>query len=286
MRDFVFHAPGTLAEALTLLDEHGDDARAIAGGTALVNMMKQSLVDAGHIVSLGRVPGLSDIEVAGGVLRIGALVRMRDVELSPLVRQNVPLLADVYRRVATIRVRNMATVGGGLAHADPAQDPPPGLLVLGATVTLRSSTGDRVLPLADFFRDYYETALRPGEIVASVDVPIPSAASRGVYFKFLPRSAEDYATVGVAALGEVGNGVCSTVRVALAGAGPTAVRAEAVERELLGHAPTAATIARAAEAVADAVDPIDDARGSAAYKREMAVVFTRRALERVLLPQP
>lgn len=283
MRDFAFHAPTTLAEALSLLDEHGDNARVIAGGTALVNMMKQSLVDAEHIISLAKVPGLDGISIDGGVLHIGPLARIRDVETSALVRERVPLVAEVYSRVGTVRVRNMASVGGGLAHADPAQDPPAGLMVLGASVTLRSTAGDRSITLGDFYRDYYETALRPGEIVADLSIPVPPESSRSVYLKYLPRSEEDYATVGVAALGEVVNGRCSLVRVALAGAGPTTVRALSVEQALQGQPATAEAIRAAATAVVDDVDPLDDARGSAEYKRDMAVVFTRRALERVLL---
>lgn len=286
MRSFTFHAPETLAEALNLLDQHGESARVIAGGTALVNMMKQSLVDAEHIVSLGRLGGLDAIELRDGPLHIGPLARIRDVETSALVRERAPLVSDVYSRVGTVRVRNMATVGGGLAHADPAQDPPAGLFVLNASITLRSTGGDRTMPLTDFYRDYYETAMRPDEIVADLAIPIPSPATRGVYLKYLPRSEEDYATVGVAASGAVADGHCQGVRVALAGAGPTTVRATSVEAALEGQPATAEAIRQAAEAVVNDVDPIDDARGSAEYKREMAIVFTRRALERVLLPAP
>jgi carbon-monoxide dehydrogenase medium subunit len=284
VRDFTFHAPESIEEVLALMDLYGEDARVMAGGTALVNLMKQSLVDAAHIISLARLPAMDTIDVADGALHVGPLARMRDVETSPLVRERVPLLADAYSRVGTVRVRNMASVGGGLAHADPAQDPPPALLVLDASVNLSSSNGERTVALTDFFRDYYETAIRPGELLTGVTVPLPSAASRSVYFKYLPRSAEDYATVGVAALGEVQDGVCTTVRVALAGAGPTPVVATGVQRELTGQPATAEAIRRAAEAVVEDVDPLDDARGSADYKRDMAVVWTRRALERVLLP--
>jgi carbon-monoxide dehydrogenase medium subunit len=226
------------------------------------------------------VPGLDGIRLEADGLHIGALTRHRDVETSPLVREQTPLLVDAYRYVATVRIRNVATVGGGLAHGDPAQDPPPAFIALEASVKLASSKGERVLPVNQFFRDYYETAIEPGEILTEVIVPPQTAAARGVYLSFLPRTEDDYATVAVAAVAEREDGQCRKLRVALAAAGPTPVHATAVERELEGKAVTPEAVRRAAEAVAGQVDPLDDFRGSAAYKRDMAVVFTRRALER------
>ena len=282
MRDFFFHTPTTLQEAFALLEEHGENARPIAGGTALIVLMKQSLVGADHLVSLHRVPGLSGIRAEADGLHIGALTRHREVETSSLVKQRWPLLADVYRHVATVRIRNVATVGGGLAHADPAQDPPPGLIVLDARVKLTSRTGERVIPITDLFTDYYETSIRPGELLTEVIVPPVPAGARSVYLKFLPRTADDYATVAVAALAEVQDGTCSRLKVALGAAGPTPVHATAVEQALSGQRISAESVRRAAEAVAGQVDPLDDFRGSSGYKRDMAVVFTRRAVERVL----
>lgn len=283
MRDFYFHTPQTLDEALALLDEHQDDGRPMAGGTALVVMMKQSLLDADHLISLARVPGLSGIRLEPDGLHIGALTHHREVETSPLVREHAPLLAEVYRRVATVRIRNVATVGGGIAHADPAQDPPPGLIALDAQVRLQSKNGERVLPINEMFLDYYETAIEPGELLTEVIVPVTPPDARTTYIKFLPRTADDYATVAVAARAQVQDGKVSNLRLALGAAGPTPVHATAVEQALEGQAPTPEAIRAAAEAVADQVDPLDDFRGSAEYKRDMAVVFTRRALERVLL---
>ncbi len=282
MRDFIFHAPTSLDEALSLLDEHGEDARPIAGGTAMVNLLKQNLVYADHLVGLGKVPGLRGITRSNGDLRIGALTRHREVERSADVADAAPLLQEAYSRVATVRIRNMATVGGGLTHADPAQDPPPALMALGARVVLASLTGTRELPVEDLFVDYYETALEPGELLTEVIVPAQSPDAKGVYLKFLPRTEDDYATVAVAALARVENGACAGVRVALGAVAPTPVRATAVEAALEGQPVTADAIRSAAEAVADQVDPLPDFRGSAEYKRDMAVVFTRRALEQVL----
>ena len=281
MRDFIYHAPTTIAEALSLLDQYGEDARPIAGGTAMVNLMKQNLVLADHLVGLGKLPGLRGITQNNGSLHIGALTKHREVELSPAVQAHSPLLAETYNRVATVRIRNVATVGGGLTHADPAQDPPPSLMVLDAHVVLTSSRGTRQVPVNDLFLDYYESALEPGELLTELVVPQAPQGSRTVYLKYLPRTEDDYATVSVAALARVENGRCQELRVALGAVGPTPVRATAVEAALQGQQVTPEAVRAAAEAVADQVDPLADFRGSAEYKRDMAVVFTRRALEQV-----
>lgn len=285
MRDVSFHTPSSIDEAFALLAKYGDDARPMAGGTALVVLLKQSLLAADQLVSLERIPGLDAIRVEGDTLHIGALARHRDVETSPVVRGFAPFLCDVFQRVATVRIRCMATVGGSLAHADPAQDPPPGLIALDASVRLRSQGGERLVPVAELFSDYYETVIRPGEILTEVLVPRPAPSARFTYVKFLPRTEDDYATIAVAVRAEVEDGVYRNLRVALAAAGPTPIRAAAVEKALAGETISAAAIRDAADTVADEVDPLDDFRGSAAYKREMAVVFTRRALEQVLISQ-
>lgn len=282
MRDFVFHTPTHIEQALELLERYGDMARPFAGGTALVNFLKQGLLTTEHFVSLERLPGLGNIRLEPDGIHIGALARHRDVEISPVVQHHAPLLAEVYGRVATVRIRNMATVGGGLAHADPAQDPPLGLMVLDARVRLVSSRGERTLPVRDLFTDYYETVIQPGELLTEVIVPPQSAAVRGVYLKFLPRTEDDYATVAVAALAESSDGACRQVRIALGAAGPTPIQATRTEQMLTGQRPDSELIERAAEAVAEQVDPLSDFRGPADYKRDMAVVFTRRALQRIL----
>ena len=284
MSDHTFHAPNSLQETLTLLDQHGEDARLLSGGTALVVMMKQSLVMADHLVSLHRVPGLNYIRQEDDGIHIGALTHHRQVETSELVRDRIPLLAEVYSHVATVRIRNQATVGGGLAHGDPSQDPPPGLMVLDAKVRIVSGSGERTVPIADFFYDYYETTIQPGEILTEVIVPEQPEDAKTAYLRYAPRTVDDYPTISVAALGRVKDGVCQDVRVALGAASSTAIRATDVEKALQDHQGTDEAMRRAAEAVAGQVSPMDDFRGSAEYKRDMAVVFTRRALERVLGP--
>ena len=284
MNAFQYHAPGTLDEALSLLDRHGEDATLIAGGTALVLFMKQRLVQPEHLVSLQRVPELGGISLSNGGVRLGAMATHRAVETSPVVASTVPLLAETYGHVATARIRNVATVGGGLVHADPNLDPPPGLIALGARVTLVSSSGERTVPVEELFVDYYETSLMPGEVVTRVDLPRPEPNTGGAFIKFLPRTADDYATVLASAtmtLSEDGT-VCREVRIGLGSVSVTPVRATGAEEVLRGQAPSPELIRRAAEAVEAQIEPMDDFRGSAGYKTRMAVVFTRRVLERAL----
>jgi carbon-monoxide dehydrogenase medium subunit len=200
------------------------------------------------------------------------------------VRRRLPLLAETYHHVATIRVRNMATVGGGLAHADPNQDPPPTLIALGATVKATSANGSRVIPLDDFFADYYETVLNPDEIITELFVPKLPANTGAAYLKFLPRTADDYATVSAAAVLSLDKSkkTISDVRIALGSVGVTPIRATAAEALLRGQPVKPEAFAEAAEKAKEAVDPVSDFRGSAGYKKEMAGVFVRRALEKAL----
>ncbi len=280
MMEFEYHQPATLDEAFSLLDRHGDDARLISGGTALIQFMKQRLAQPAHLVSLARVPGLDYIREEEGQLRIGALTTMRAVETSPLVQERAGLVADTFRHVATVRIRNMATVGGGLAHGDPNQDPPPTLIAFGSSVVLRSSGGERTVPLAGFFLDYYETDVQPGEVLTELRIPIPARNARGAFMKFLPRTADDYATVSVAAVLELGEGgLCQAAHIVLGSAGTTPVVATSTQDALNGRILMDGLVADAAEGVASLVSPLDDFRGSAEYKRDMAVVFTRRTVE-------
>jgi carbon-monoxide dehydrogenase medium subunit len=281
MNAFDYRAPRALDEALAVLSEYGEDARVVAGGTALVTMMRQRLVQPRCLVSLRDVQGLGGIEATNGSLRLGALVTHREVEVSPLVRPRLPVLAETFRRVATVRVRHMATVGGALAHGDPNQDPPVTLLALGARVEIRGARGSRELPLGEFFRDYYETALEPGEVVTAVTVPsaLP-AASGAAFLKFLPRTADDYATVAAAAIVilEPDGERCREARIALGSVGVTPLRVGAAEALLSGQRLGESLLQAAGEAAKGAVDPLSDHRGSAAYKREMTAVMVKRAL--------
>jgi carbon-monoxide dehydrogenase medium subunit len=282
VNSFDYHAPSSLAETFELLARYGEDAHLMAGGTALVLLLQQGLVQPGHVVGLRDVAELQGgaRRLDDGGLQIGALTTHREAERASAVADYCPALADTFSRVATVRIRNQATVGGNLAHADPAQDPPPMLIALVGSAMVASASGSRSIPLDEFFVDYFETALQPGEVLMSVDLPPLAAGTRVTYKKFLPRTQDDYATVSVAAALRVGDdGRCADVRIALGAAATTPVRARQVEDALRGKQLTADAIKEAAALVRDEVDPLDDLRGSAGYKREMARVWTQRALQ-------
>ena len=287
MIDFEYHAPTSLDQVFDLLDKYGDDSRVMAGGTALVIQMKQRLSQPGHVIGMRRVGSLNAIESTPEGLRIGALCTQRQIENSELVGKEVPLVADTFRKVATPRIRNMATIGGGLVNGDPNQDPPPSLIALGASAVMTSKSGDRVVLLEEFFIDYYETDVQPGEILTNVMVPHAPAGSGSVYLKFLPRTADDYGTVNVAAVvSKEQDGMCKDVRIVLGAAGVTTIRAKDAEDALRGKPLTDENIRAAAVLVKDAVDPLEDFRGSADYKTDMAEVFARRAVEQAMAAIP
>jgi carbon-monoxide dehydrogenase medium subunit len=280
MHSFAFHTPDSIDAALALLRQHGDDAKVIAGGTALVIMMKQRLVVPDVLISLHRVRGADRAEVTNGTLRLGSLLTHRAAEVSPTIRSHVPVLADTYRQVATVRIRNMATVGGALAHADPNQDPPVTLLALDAQVRLTSERGQRDVALEQFFTDYYETVLQPDELLTEIHVPLPPPHTGSVYVKFLPRTADDYATVSVAASVRLhpSTGACENCRIAMGCVGVTPLRAHQAEALVRGQQRTDELLRAAGAAAQEITDPLSDTRGSASYKRAMAGVFVRRAL--------
>ena len=284
MQAFEYRTPKSVKEVQQDLKQFGSDAKLIAGGTALVIMMKQRLVRPSCLVSLRSVRGLNGIAEKNGGIAIGGGTTHRAVEGSPLVKRRLPVLAETYHHVATVRVRNMATVGGGLAHADPNQDPPPTLIALGASLKAASADGSRTIPLEEFFTDYYETVLKPEEIITELYVPRLPANSGAAFLKFLPRTADDYATVSAAAVVTLDKSKknFADVRIALGSVGTTPIRARAAEAVLRGQPVKAEALAEAGEKAKQAVDPISDFRGSAAYKKEMAGVFVRRALTKAL----
>ena len=280
MNEFEYHQPRSLSETFALLKDHGDDARLIAGGTGLLLFMKQRLAQPAHLISLAKLSGLDYIREQDGELRIGALCTHRTVETSAVVQERASLVSEAFRRVATPRIRNMATVGGALVHGDPNQDPPPSLIALDASIVLASEGGERTESLDGFFVDYFETAIQPGEVLTELRVPIPTPNTGCAYLKFLPRTADDYATVSVAAAVRMGpDDLCQDVRVVIGSAGVTPIRSLGTEGALEGQRLTQDLLRSASAAVADEVSPLDDFRGSAGYKRDMAQVFTRRALE-------
>ena len=284
MRALELHEPRSLEEATALLARHGDEAKIIAGGTALVIMLKNRLIAPGHLVSLGRVDGLSYIREDDTMgLRIGALTTIREVERSALVQKRCPTLAHTCARVANVRVRHAATVGGNLSEADYASDPPCVLVAAGARVRAVGPRGAREISLDGFFRGFYETALAPDEVLAELIVPPQPASMRSTYMKFVTRSSEDRPCLGVAAFVDVdADGVCRGLRVAVGAVADTPQEVAAAESLALGERLSGELIREVAEGYAAAIDPLSDLRGSAWYRTQMIRVFVRDAIQEAL----
>ena len=279
---FDYHAPGTLDEAVALLERLGDEAKVLSGGQSLLPLLKLRLGDAGHLVDIGRIPGLTGIAEADGYLRIGGATREADLERSDLVREKYPILLDTAAVIADPLVRNRATVGGNLAHGDPANDHPATMLALEAEVVARGPGGERTIPVTDFFTGLFATALAPAEILTEIRIPIPPPRSGGAYVK-LERKVGDFATAAAAAQVTLGGaGEIARVGIGLTNAGPTPIKATAAEQHLLGRQPDEAAVAEAARLAAAATSPSADRRGSAEYKRDMARVLTGRAITRAV----
>jgi len=280
VKTFDYRAASSIDEALAALKEYGDDVEFIAGGTSLILMMQQGLVQPSIVVGLGNIKELRGIKrTTGGGLEVGAMTTHRVLETSPEAFAYAAALPQSLGVIATIRIRNQATLGGNLVHADPAQDPPPVLIALDAMVDVVSSGGARSIPMESFFTDFFETSLGEDELVRSVKIPPMPAGSKLAYKKFLPRTEDDYATVSVAVrLGVADDGTCKDLRIGLGALAVTPLRAKAVESALLGQKLTASIIREAAALVRDEVDPLDDVRGTAKYKREMARVWTERTI--------
>ncbi|MCX2728432.1 xanthine dehydrogenase family protein subunit M [Thermomicrobium sp. 4228-Ro] len=279
---FRYRRAESLDEAIGLLAQLGTDAKVLSGGQSLIPMMKFRLAEPSYIVDINRVPGLDFIEERDGVLRIGALVRESALERSALVRARYPILHDTAEVIADPLVRNLATVGGNLAHGDPANDHPATMLALRAQVVARGPSGERVISIDDFFVDTFVTVLQPDEILTEIRIPAPPPRSGGAYLKF-ERKVGDYAIAAAAvflALDEAG-------RIAQAGIGLTnlaykPLRAVDAERVLIGQTPSEELFRQAAELAAQATDPVSDLRGPAEYKRAVARTMTLRALRRAL----
>jgi carbon-monoxide dehydrogenase medium subunit len=280
IRSFDLLQPQSLPEAVELLQRYGDDARAIGGGTTLVILLKQRALHYPYLVDLQTIPGLSHITQESDGIRIGALTTHRMIELSPLVRQAFPVIAEAFSYIGNVRVRQTASVGGNLAHADYRLDPPPPLLALGATVSVFGPKGSRTIALKDFFRGMYETALEPGEILTEVKIPQMPANSRAVYLRYSTLSANDWPCVGVAAFMERENGRCKHLRLALGGVAATPLLISGLE---FSHDQVvdAAVIDKILAAVDAQIAPSADLRGSDWYKRKMARLFTQKAIDKL-----
>jgi carbon-monoxide dehydrogenase medium subunit len=251
----------------------------IAGGTALLTLIKHGIFVPKTLVNLKKIKAASDISYdAQTGLRVGALAAIYDVESSPIVRQHYPVLADACHVVANIRIRNMATIGGNLAHGDYQSDPPAVLVALDAGVELTSTRGQRQISLSDFFLGSYETALEAGELVSALVIPPLPQDLRGVYLKFTTGSSGERPCAGIAAMAQVENGICRELRLAVGAVSPKPVRMHAAEAMARGRELTRELIDRVAAEAVSPIDPIDDVRGPADYKRHLVRVLTRRAI--------
>lgn len=274
--------PQTMAEATRLVDEGGEGSKVVAGGTALMLMMRNDLLIPDQLIALDRVPGLSYIDVGAETVRLGALTTLRRLQRAPELKRVLPTLAMSLGLVANHRVRQRATIGGNLSEADYASDPPSVLTTLGCRVRLTSHDSERELPLPEFLLDFFETALAPNEIVTEVLVPRPPPSARTTYLKYVSRSAEDRPCVGVAAyLERDESGRCREIRVAVSGATPTPFTLGEVTRGFRGAPAGDQVWNEIAEAYGEAVRPISDGRGSAAYRRHVIGQLIRRALAEV-----
>ena len=278
---FEYFSPKTAEEATDLLAEHGDDAKVLAGGQSLVPLMNMRLARPAIVVDINRIETLAYIREENGLLRLGALTRQRAAERSSLVAARCPLLRDALRLVGHIQIRNRGTIGGSIAHADPAAELTAVLTALDGEVRARGPRGDRVIAAADLFVTYLTTSLEPRDLLVEVCIPaLPQGA--GWSWMEIARRHGDFALAGVGIVLVLRRGALAEARIALTGVGPTPVRATAAERLLVGQAPSEALWEAAAEAVRDAVSPDGDIHASAEYRRHVAGVLTQRALRESL----
>jgi aerobic carbon-monoxide dehydrogenase medium subunit len=280
IRSFDLLQPRSVPEAVAMLARYGDDARPLGGGTTLVILMKQRALYYPYLVDLQTIPGLAEIKVESDVVRIGALVTHRSLECSPVIRASFPALADAFGQIGNIRIRQTASVGGNLAHADYRLDPPPALLVLGAEVSLFGANGARTVPLSHFFQGLYETALKPAELLIDIKVPFMPENSRAVYLRYSTLSANDWPCLGVAAFLSKANGRCRELRVALGGLASTPVLVGGLDF-VNDQTLDSAVIERLLDTVDQQIAPFADLRGSEWYKRRMARLFVKKAVEQL-----
>jgi carbon-monoxide dehydrogenase medium subunit len=279
---FEYHTPSTVREAISLLGRLKDDAKLLAGGHSLIPMMKLRLAQPKHLIDLRKVPGLSGIKENGGVITLGALTTHYQVESSTLLKQKCPLLPEVAGQIGDPQVRNMGTIGGSLAHADPAADYPAAAIALGAELVAEGAKSRRSIKADNFFKGLLTTALQPEEILVEIRFPSWPVRTGMSYMKF-PHPASRFAVVGIAAVLTVdGKGRCSKVGVGITGAGTKAVRAKEVEAALVRKTLDGKVIQAAAERAVGGVDVQADLQGSVEYKTHLLKVYCRRALEAAL----
>lgn len=279
-KDFDYFRAKTPREACSLLTKYGEEAKPIAGGNGLLILMKEGLIAPKYLIDLEGLAELNFIRPEKGGIRIGALTPLRQIETSPLVKQELPVLSYALGLVGSVQVRNRATLGGILCHADPSSDGPPLALALNAKFKLRGQKAARTVAANEFFLDAFTAAINPDEIMLDVLFPSLPAKTKGTYLKFNPRSAGDYALVGLAVF-LTRNGAkakVKEVRIALTGVAPRAFRAQRSEDLLRGKSLTPGLIQEAARLAAEDCDPVSDVRASAEYRREMVQVLLEETI--------
>jgi len=279
---FDYLRPTSIPEAITLLQRHGDQAKLLSGGQSLIPMMKLRLARPGFLIDINSIAGLSYIKEEGGFLKIGGLTREAELEASPLVQSKYPLLMDTAAVIADPQVRNLATVGGNLAHGDPANDHPATMIAFGAQIVATGAKGERVIPIEDFFVTLFTTALKHDEILTEIRIPVPQPKSGGAYFK-VERKVGDFATAAAAVqLTFDAAGAVQRAGIGLTNVGPTPIKARKAEDFLRGKKPDAATLTQAAQLASEESQPSSDLRGPAEYKKGLVKELTRRALSRAV----
>jgi len=279
---FEYLSPKTLSEAISLLQKHGSDAKVLAGGQSLIPLMKLRLAAPSHLIDLNGIKELSYIKESDGFLTIGALTRESDLDSSELIRKKYPIVADTAAVIGDPLVRNLATVGGNLAHADPANDHPATMLALGAEVTATGPKGARRISINDFFAGLFTTTLQPNEILTEIRIPTPPARSGGAYLK-VERKVGDFAAAAVAVQITLGSGnTVQKIGIGLTNVGQTPIKAKRAERALQGKVADEKNIREAARIAAEEAEPTEDLRGSVEYKRSLIKVLTVRALEKAV----
>lgn len=274
---FTYHAPTTMDDALALLDSLGDDAKILAGGQSLIPAMRFRLAIPEHLIDIGGLEGLDYLREEGGFLCIGAMTRESALDDSKLIQQRYPLLADTARVIADPLVRNLATVGGNIAHADPANDHPATMLAYDATVVARGPNGERTIAIDDFFTELFENALADNEILTEIRIPQPQVGDGGAYLK-IERKVGDYAISAVAVQLHLEGDTVARARIGLTNVSPVPLRATRAEQALVGQPPSESFLEAAGQAAAEECDPSPDLRGSVDYKRDLTRVLTKRAI--------
>lgn len=279
--EFDYFSPSTLQEAVALLEQHGDDAKILAGGQSLIPAMRFRLALPEVLIDINNIGDLEYVRETNGHLAIGSMAREVDLEESAVVQEKFSLLADAARVIADPVVRNRATVGGNLAHADPANDQPAVMLAYNAEMIALGPNGTRAIPVDDFFVDLFENALSDNEILTEIRVPTPGANTGGAYIK-IERKVGDYAISAVAVQLTMDGDTCTGARVALTNVSPVPMRSQGAEAALIGHVITEDVMEAAGQAAAAECDPSPDLRGSVAYKRDLTRVVTKRAIRKAV----